>query len=62
MPVTSLAQVPPHRCTPRNELVIGEVSSTKDGGLVYDDPFFRRWVQVNVLEDIGRNAPLLLSD
>jgi hypothetical protein len=32
------------------------------GGLAFDDPFFRRWVQLNVLEDIGRNAPPLLAE
>ncbi|MFS8082282.1 MAG: hypothetical protein ACMG51_02430, partial [Ginsengibacter sp.] len=26
----------------------------------FDDPFFRRWVQVNALEDIGRPIPLLI--
>ena len=46
-----------------NELVTGEVLVDQGPkGLAYDDPFFRRWVQLNVLEDIGRNAPPLLSD
>ena len=31
-------------------------------GLSYDDPFFRRWVQLNALEDIGRSAPPLLPE
>jgi hypothetical protein len=46
-----------------NELVTGEVLVDQGpGGLAYDDPFFRRWVQLNVLEDIGRNAPPLLAE
>jgi hypothetical protein len=46
-----------------NELVSGEVLVEQGSdGLAYDDPFFRRWVQVSVLEDIGRSAPALLSE
>lgn len=46
-----------------SELVAGEVLVDQGSeGLAYDDPFFRRWVQLNVLEDIGRNAPPLLSE
>jgi hypothetical protein len=28
----------------------------------FDDPFFRRWVEVNVLPDLGRSAPALPRD
>ncbi len=46
-----------------NELVSGEVLVDQGAdGLAFDEPFFRRWVQVSVLEDVGRSAPPLLSD
>ncbi|HKG94211.1 MAG TPA: ATP-binding protein [Gemmatimonadaceae bacterium] len=34
----------------------------RSGGFTYDDPFFRRWVEVNALEDINRTPPPLLPD
>ena len=42
------------------ELVDQEVLvADTDQGHRFDDPFFRRWVEVNVLEDLGRIAPPL---
>jgi hypothetical protein len=29
------------------------------GGYTFDDPYFRRWVQLHALADIGESAPLL---
>ncbi len=42
------------------ELVSAEVlvDIGKDG-YAFDDPFFKRWVQLNALEDIGRPVPML---
>ncbi|MEO5580457.1 MAG: hypothetical protein ABIR58_07340 [Gemmatimonadaceae bacterium] len=34
---------------------------TPDGIHDFDDPFFRRWVQLNVIEDINRQPPSLLD-
>jgi hypothetical protein len=31
-------------------------------GYRFDDPFFRRWVEVNALPDLGRSAPPLPRD
>jgi len=30
-----------------------------EGGYAFDDPFFRRWVQLNALPDIGLQPPPL---
>jgi len=44
------------------DLVEGEVLvEGVEGGFLFDDPFFRRWVQLNVLQDVGREAPPLLN-
>lgn len=39
------------------DLVAGEVLVEAAEGLLFDDPFFHRWVQLNVLQDVGREAP-----
>jgi hypothetical protein len=37
-------------------------SSAGQGSLyAFDDPFFRRWVQVNAAADLGRRSPPLTS-
>jgi len=42
------------------DLVEGEVLvESVEGGHLFDDPFFRRWVQLNVLQDVGLEAPPL---
>lgn len=44
------------------DLVEGEVLvEAVEGGHLFDDPFFRRWVQLNVLQDVGLEAPPLLN-
>ena len=43
------------------DLVVGEVLVEAVDGFLFDDPFFRRWVQLNVLQDVGREAPPLLN-
>lgn len=43
-------------------MVDNEVLTRDDGGrYVFDDPFFRRWVQVVALADLGLRIPLLRS-
>ena len=43
------------------ETLVGNEHLTRreDGGYTFDDPFFRRWVQVQALPDIGLEPPLL---
>jgi hypothetical protein len=47
-----------HRALQR--LIADEVVVATQDAHDFDDPFFRRWVQLNALEDIGRPVPLLL--
>jgi hypothetical protein len=43
----------------REVLVRGEDASGATAGYRFDDPFFRRWVELNALPDLGRSAPPL---
>ena len=41
------------------EVLLRETSGGASAGYRFDDPFFRRWVEVNALPDLGRSAPPL---
>ena len=38
---------------------LADVLTQRIQQIAQDDPFFKRWVQVNALEDIGRPVPTL---
>jgi hypothetical protein len=65
--ITAMATMRRYKLGPKStahrallRLIADEVVVETEAGHGFDDPFFRRWVQLNALEDIGRPIPILM--
>jgi hypothetical protein len=65
--ITAAATIRTYRLGPKStvqsavEALVEEehLNRLDEGGYAFDDPFFRRWVQLNALPDIGLQPPPL---